>query len=102
PPSNPCFKPYDPTAAAPADLAMTTTQTGLTVPYVVRVERGVINRGIYDVAVLFNPAQPWTAVSPQAQWNGKVYYQFGGGTANPRRQARTFSPWTVDMALSNG
>ena len=55
PPTNNCFKPYTP-GSAPADLAMTTTTAGLTVPYIVRVERGTINRGIYDIAVLFDPA----------------------------------------------
>ena len=46
----------------------------LTVPYIVRVERGTINRGIYDIAVLFDPTKPWTALAPQPQWNGKVVY----------------------------
>jgi hypothetical protein len=55
-PTNNCFKPYNPASPPPADLAMTTTTTGLTVPYIVRVERGTINRGIYDIAVLFDPA----------------------------------------------
>src|SRR5438445_5121540 len=54
PPTNNCFKPYTP-GSAPADLA-TTTIAGRTVPYIVRVERGTINRGIYDIAVLFDPA----------------------------------------------
>ena len=61
---------------------------GLTVPYIVRVERGTMNRGIYDIAVLFDPSQPWTAGAPQAQWNGKVYYNFGASTGQPRRQTR--------------
>src|SRR5882762_4173653 len=55
PPPNACFKPYTP-GSAPADLA-TTTIAGRTVPYIVRVERGTINRGIYDIAVLFDPAR---------------------------------------------
>src|SRR6267143_288381 len=38
PPTNNCFKPYTP-GSAPADLATTTTTAGLTVPYIVRVER---------------------------------------------------------------
>jgi hypothetical protein len=38
PPTNNCFKPYTP-GSAPDDLAMTTTTAGLTVPYIVRVER---------------------------------------------------------------
>src|SRR5229473_5937849 len=60
PPTNNCFKPYA-VGSTPPDLATTTTTTGLTVPYIVRVERGTLNRGIYDIAVLFDPARPWTA-----------------------------------------
>jgi hypothetical protein len=103
PPANPCFKAYDPAAPAPADLATTTTDTGLTVPYIVRVERGTMNRGIYDIAVLFDPSKPWNSgVAPQAQWNGKILYQFGAATGQPRRQFRSSSVWTNDMALSRG
>lgn len=102
PPANPCFKPYTVGAAAPADMATVTPPGGVAMPYIVRVERGVINRGLYDIAVLFNPAQSWTAVAPQAQWSGKVYYQFQGGSAQPRRQYRTASPWTVELALTKG
>ncbi len=58
-------------------------------PYIVRVERGTINRGIYDIAVLFDPAKPWSALAPQAQWNGKVVYSFGASTGQPRLQFRS-------------
>src|SRR5262245_51269896 len=101
PPANNCFKPYTP-GPAPADLAMTTTTTGLTVPYIVRVERGTINRGIYDIAVLFDPSHPWTALAPQPQWNGKVVYTFGASTGQPRLQFRTEQNWADDAALSRG
>ncbi len=101
PPTNNCFKPYTP-GSAPADLAMTTTTAGLTVPYIVRVERGTINRGIYDIAVLFDPARPWSALAPQAQWNGKVVYSFGASTGQPRLQFRSEQNWADDAALSRG
>jgi hypothetical protein len=102
PPANACFKPYTP-GVTPPDLATTTTDAGLTVPYIVRVERGTMNRGIYDIAVLFDPAMPWTSgAAPQAQWNGKILYQFGAATGQPRRQARSTSNWTNDTALSRG
>ena len=78
-PASPCFKPYT-VGTTPADLASTKTDAGLTVPYIVRVERGTMNRGIYDIAVLFDPTKPWTAVAPQAQWNGKIQYTFGAST----------------------
>jgi hypothetical protein len=102
-PTNNCFKPYT-VGSAPADLAMTTTTAGLTVPYIVRVERGTMNRGIYDIAVLFDPtkATPWTALSPQPQWNGKVVYSFGASTGQPRLQFRTEQNWADDASLSRG
>jgi uncharacterized tannase-like protein DUF6351 len=102
PPANNCFKPYNPASPPPADLAMTTTTTGLTVPYIVRVERGTINRGIYDIVVLFDPTKPWSALAPQPQWNGKVVYTFGASTGQPRLQFRTEQNWADDAALSRG
>src|SRR5258705_274432 len=85
-------------------LAMTTTTNGLTVPYIVRVERGTMNRGIYDIVVLFDPtrAEAWTALSPQPQWNRKVVYSFGASTGQPRLQFRTEQNWADDNALSRG
>jgi hypothetical protein len=102
-PTNNCFKPYTP-GTTPTDLATTTTNAGATVPYIVRVERGTINRGIYDIAVLFDPtrAAPWTALAPQSQWNGKVLYSFGASTGQPRQQFRSSQNWADDAALSRG
>src|SRR5713101_4034547 len=101
PPTNSCFKPYT-VGSTPPDLATTTTTTGLTVPYIVRVERGTLNRGIYDIAVLFDPARPWTALAPQPQWNGRVVYSFGASTGQPRLQFRSEQNWADDSALSRG
>ncbi|MDB5998403.1 MAG: hypothetical protein JWP52_102, partial [Rhizobacter sp.] len=102
PPANACFKPYDPKAAAPADLATTTTDQGLTLPYIVRVQRGTLNRGIYDIAVLYDPSKDWTPYAPQAGWNGKVLYQFGSSTGQPHRQFRSSANWNEDTSLSRG
>ena len=101
-PTNGCFKAYNPAAATPADLATTTTDKGVAVPYIVRVERGTLNRGIYDIAVLFDPTKPWTATAPQAGWNGKLVYTFGASTGQPRRQFRSEQSWVDDTALSRG
>jgi hypothetical protein len=106
PPASACFKPYDP-AAPPADLAMTTTDAGVTVPYIVRVERGTLNRGIYDLAVLFDPtkdpvATGWRPTAPQPGWNGKVVYTFGASSGQPRRQFRSEQSWNDDSALARG
>jgi hypothetical protein len=102
PPANGCFKPFDRAAPAPADLAMTTTDAGVTVPYIVRVERGTLNRGIFDIAVLFDPTSEWTPFAPQPGWNGKLIYTFGASTGQPRRQFRSEQTWTDDVALGRG
>ncbi len=102
-PANSCFQPYV-TGTTAMSLVATTTPLGATaaVPYIVRVERGTINRGIYDIAVLFDPTKPWTANAPQAQWTGKVVYSFGASTGQPHRQFRTEQNWADDSALSRG
>jgi hypothetical protein len=76
------FKTYDPANPPPAaQIAMTTTDQGKTVSYIARLETGTINRGIYDIAVLFDPSQPWKPWAPQAAWNGKLQYVFGCAAA---------------------
>ena len=59
------FQAYDP-AAPPTDVATTTTDEGRSVPFVVRVETGVIDRGIYAIAVLADPNRPWPPWAPAA------------------------------------
>ena len=75
------FKPLPSTSSYPADLAMTTTSQGKTVPYIVRVETGTIDRGIYQTAILHDPTKeaPPTPFSPPAAWNHRLVYTFGGG-----------------------
>ena len=81
------FKAYDPAAGRPADMAKITTSDGKSVDYIVRRERGTINRAIYEIAMLHDPSQPapdpWT---PSAGWNGRLVYSFGGGCAAGYRQ----------------
>jgi hypothetical protein len=96
------FQAYNPAAPpSAASIASTTTDQGFTVPYIVRLERGAMDRGLYEVAVLANPSAPWTAWASQPGWNHKLLYQFGGGTA----------PWhtngapqndLIDIALARG
>ncbi len=114
----PCFAPYD-RANPPPSVPTTTTDQGLTVPYIVRVEEGVEDRGIYALAVLDDPAKPWTAWDPQPAWNHKLVTTFGastsmhhgqGGPSAVLDQPLTASPgtgggvnwWSPDSALSRG
>ena len=94
------FLPYDP-QNPPGDVATTTTDQGRTVPYVIRQETGTHNRGIYRVAVLFDPAQPWEPWAPQQGWNGKLHYPFGAscGTIHSQSDAQSVQN---ERALSRG
>jgi Tannase-like family of unknown function (DUF6351) len=84
------FAPYDPASPPPAaQIATVTTARGDTVPYIVRVERGAMDRGLYEIAVL------------QQGWNHELLYQFGGGTAPHHSNGAPLSD-LVDMALSRG
>jgi uncharacterized tannase-like protein DUF6351 len=72
------WRPYDRTAPRPADLTQTTTSDGATVDFVIRWERGTINRFIYTIAVLDPDG---TGPSALPRWNRKLIYYFGGGVA---------------------
>ena len=75
------FQPLPNLTSYPADLAQTTTTEGKSVPYIVRVETGTINRGIYETAVLHDPtteAAP-TPFKPPVAWNHRLVYTLGGG-----------------------
>lgn len=99
------FAVYDPASPPAADaIAQTTTDEGQTVPYIVRIERGVINRGKYDLAYLANPAQPtagWQPWSVPASWNRKLFWKFGSGCDFRRVQANPGSVMDHE-ALSRG
>lgn len=95
------FTPYDPAAPAPADLAVTTTDEGLTVPYIVRQETGTQNRGIYRIAVLFDPAKPWEPWLAQETWNNKILYPFGASCGTNHSQGNAMNVLN-DAALSRG
>ncbi|MET0335380.1 MAG: DUF6351 family protein, partial [Rhizobacter sp.] len=99
------FAAYDPAnPPAAGTIATTTTDAGQTVPYIVRIERGVINRGKYDIAYLANPTDPKVGWQPWAvadSWNRKLYWKFGSGCEFGRTQS---NPGSVmdHVALSRG
>ena len=57
------FQPYDP-SHPPSDVTQTTTDGGVTVPFIVRVETGYMDRDQYQIAALFQPSKPWSRSSP--------------------------------------
>jgi hypothetical protein len=70
------FAAYDPDNP-PSDVAQTTTDEGVTVPFIVRIETGYQDRDQYKIAVLFDPSKPWTAWAPQRQFNHKLLITHG-------------------------
>ena len=95
------YKAYDPKGPKPADVAMTTTIEGKTVPFIVRVESGVIDRSIYRLAVLDDPATP--GFSAAEGWNGRLSFTFGGGAGTQYNQGVN-QPQAVlsDLYLARG
>ena len=93
------FKPFDPNAPRPGDLAQTTTSDGRTVSYIVRREMGTINRAVYVIAFLHEPGtplpDPWTT---SQGWNGRLLYSFGGGCRAGYHQGRSIGGLTANRS----
>ena len=95
------LKPLVDPLVRPDDLAHTTTLLNEEVPYVVRIETGTINRAIYQIAMLHNPAtdpgpDPW---QPSAGWNERLIYTFGGGCVNGWYRQGTRTGGVVDDVM---
>jgi hypothetical protein len=97
------FAAYPTDGSTPADVASTTTSDGATVPYIVRIERGTINRGVYEIAMLHQPgsAEP-TPYAASPGWNGKLAYTFGGGCGVGYWQGSSTGGVENDLLLSRG
>src|SRR4051794_14176183 len=72
------LKDYDP-KNPPSDVGDTTTDQGVTVPFIVRIESGYVDRDRYKIAALFQPGKKWSAASPQKQFNHKLLITHGAG-----------------------
>ncbi|SFE15062.1 DUF6351 family protein [Paracidovorax konjaci] len=68
----------DPLGERPADLATATPLEGRTVPFIVRVESGTINRSIYRIGVLADPRTEPSGGS--SAWNRRIVFRFGEST----------------------
>jgi hypothetical protein len=96
------FKPL-PAGQRPGDLRTTTTTEGVTVDYIVRLETGVINRAVYQTAILYDPSVADTD-SPQATpgWNERLVYSYGGGCNAAYAQGVGNGGVMSDLHLSRG
>jgi len=99
------LKPLGASPTPPSDVAQTTTLEGTQVPYIVRIETGTINRAIYQVSLLHDPASeqapgPWT--KPKG-WNRRLIYTHGGGcTTGWYRQGAATGGVEDDVMLRQG
>ncbi|GAA4493439.1 DUF6351 family protein [Actinoallomurus oryzae] len=94
------YAPLADPSARPADLA-TATVDGTKVPYVVRVERGTIDRAVYEIAALYDGAAP-SPTTPDRSWNGRLVYTFGGGCNAGYHQGRSTGGVLNDLFLGQG
>ena len=104
--------PYDPAHPA-SDVALATTDQGVTVPFIVREETGYQDRDRYRIETLYQPGKPWAPWAPQPQWDHKLLFTHGSschtsyGPTDPPwgNGALTGTPGTEDIstvALSRG
>jgi hypothetical protein len=87
--ANPCFVAFptlnDP-STRPADAAIAdfTNDRGDTAKSIVRVERGQLNRNIYELVSFYDPAVASAPWAPQKGWNQKLHWKFGAGASSSR------------------
>ena len=87
-----------------SDDVVELTIDGQTVPFVVRLEIGTINRHIYVIALLKGPNDT-PDVPDLTFWNRKLIYQFRGGSGIGRRQGRIepyYIPSRRQLQLQDG
>ncbi|WP_157571082.1 DUF6351 family protein [Nocardioides insulae] len=87
-------------AQVPADAA-TVTVAGETLPYVVRLEQGTIDRAVYQVAGLYAGQDP-SPTGPERGWNQRLAYTFGGGCNSGYHQGAGTGGVLDDRFLSRG
>jgi hypothetical protein len=96
------FESYDPSSPPPAQaIATTTTDNGTTVPYIVRVETGYLDRDQYSIAMLWQPGQSWAPWAPQPQWDHKLVITHGA-SCGADHTTGTAPSTEYDPALSRG
>jgi Tannase-like family of unknown function (DUF6351) len=96
------FQSYDPSDPPPSEaIATTTTDNGTTVPYIIRVETGYLDRDQYSIAMLWQPGQPWAPWAPQPQWDHKLVITHGA-SCGADHDTGTAPSTEYDPALRRG
>jgi Tannase-like family of unknown function (DUF6351) len=95
------FKPLPSDGSRPTDLATTQLPDGRVVDYVVRRERGTIDRFIYSFAMLAPLGEDPSHID-MSEWNRKLIYTFDGGVAIGHNQGTPGSSALLDLGLRQG
>ncbi len=100
--ANGSWKDYTPGMQRPGDMTQTTTTNGRTVDFIVRRERGTINRFLYSIAMLA-PFDSGPEALGREAWNGNVVYRFDGGVAIGHTQGNLSTSGSLyDFPLARG
>src|SRR5262245_51347528 len=79
----------NPAGPLPADIATVTTLDGRTAPFIVRWERGTINRFVYSVAFLAPVGEASPMAPDDSLWNRRLVFSFDGGVGIGHFQGTT-------------
>ena len=89
------------TDSPPTNIAVDTVG-GETLPLIARIERGVINRGVYEIATLDPTPEPINKRWDPSKWNGRLEYRFGGGCGTSYSSGTKFTKSLDFSALTAG
>jgi len=94
------FKPLADPAVTPGDLAQATVN-GKSVPYIIRLEQGTIDRAVYQIAALYDGSNP-QPLRPDTSWNRRLIYTFGYGCNSGYHQGANTAGVLNDLFLRQG
>ena len=98
------WKQFHPKQPRPADIEMTTTIDGKTVPLINWYEKGIINRSAYVISLLHDPAAGRlpSPVSNETGWNGKLIMSHRGGVRAGFHQGRNIGTLDPERGYVGG
>ena len=101
--TNRCFEPYN-SASPPADdaIANFTNDRGDIVKSIIVLERGTVDRAMYQLVTFYDPTKAIAPWAPQRGWNGKLLWKMGASASVSRFQSPPATGVFDDKALRRG
>jgi hypothetical protein len=100
--ANRCFEPFDPAVVKDEDIANFTNDRGDTVKSIIVLERGTVDRAMYQLVTFYDPRQAIAPWAPQRGWNGKLLWKMGASASVSRFQTAPGTGVFDDKALRRG